>query len=151
MASMNTADPKNLARSLSVPERIVLAQAVTALLVLLAWVVIDRGEVASVLLGTLAVLLPNAWLAWQFRTTHGSGREVGQALAKFGLTIALILLVFVVFTPSAAGFFSTLVVCSLTPLLAPLFLAPATLAVVPQLPTQTPTRIKAPLAPQVSS
>ena len=106
MASMNTAEPKSVARSLSVPERIVLAQAVAALLVLLAWVVIDTAEIGSALLGTLAVLLPNAWLAWQFHKTHAAGREVGQALAKFGLTIALILLVFVAFTPSAAGFFS---------------------------------------------
>jgi len=128
------------ARTIAAPQQIVAAQAVAGAVVVLVWGLVNPAEMSSALLGALVVLLPNCWLAMQFRAAQPAGREVGQALAKFGLTVLLILAVFVVATPSAAGFFSTLVVCSLTPLLAPLFLMPARLAVVPRLPTQNAPR-----------
>ena len=128
------------ARTIAAPQQIVAAQAIAGAIVVLVWGLVNPAEMSSALLGVLVVLLPNCWLALQFRTTQPAGREVGQALAKFGLTVLLIFAVFVVSAPSAPGFFSTLVVCSLTPLLAPLFLLPARLAVVPRLPTQNAPR-----------
>lgn len=149
MASIDstTEPPSSLATGLSagigalpVPQRIVFAQALAGAVVGLVWMAVNVAELGSALLGGLVVLLPNGWLALQFRSTQPAGREVGQALAKFALTIALILLVFVVLKPSAAGFFSALVVCSLTPALLPMltpsFLQPAKLAVVPKLPKE---------------
>lgn len=125
---------RDVLRTLSVPQRILLAQAAAGAFVALIWALVDHAELGAAVLGGLVVLLPNSWLALQFQANRPAGREVGQALAKFVLAIGLILLVFVVFKPTAAGFFSALVVCSLTPILAPLFLQPAKLATVPKLP-----------------
>ena len=122
---------------ISIPYRIVLAQlAVGGFLSLGFGAVNGLAAGFAVALGTVIVVLPNAWLAWR---VTGSGaaespaRILALSLTKFLTTAGAAALALAVIKPSLAGFLAGLVATVLTAALVPPFLAPQQLARAPRL------------------
>ncbi|WP_244511110.1 ATP synthase subunit I [Vreelandella arcis] len=95
--------------------------------VLLAFIVVDGGSAISVALGALVAMLPQAFFVQRmaiFKQRHATSRNELRLFraeaGKFGLTVALFSLVFVLVPPSnPAFFFSAYVAVVLTHWLTP--------------------------------
>jgi F0F1-type ATP synthase assembly protein I len=115
----------------TLPFRIVAAQAGVAVLVAGLWSLagLDRG--VSSALGGVAVIVPNAFFAWRVTARADrptaldqARRLVGNSVAKFVLGAGLLVAVFVWCRPEPIAFFATLIAVQVTHLMAPLLDVP---------------------------
>ena len=93
--------------------RIVTLQACAAMVAAVGFLLLSADEASAALLAGAVGVIPSGYLAWRTQVERSPGRLLGQGMAKFGLTLLLMTLAFVWFSPPPFGFFATLVLMQL--------------------------------------
>ena len=104
----------------SLPLRVVALQLGSALVLAAALALVDPRQAGAALLAAAVSVVPGGSFAWRATKERSPGRLLGQGMMKFVLTVTLMALVFAVFKPPAAGFFSALVLMQLMYVVGPL-------------------------------
>ncbi|MEM7218357.1 MAG: ATP synthase subunit I [Pseudomonadota bacterium] len=115
------------------PQRVLLAQAATGLVVAMAVSIWGLEQGIAALVGLACVLAPNALLARQLQRGGDAHRLLLQGLVKFAATVLLLVIALKWLRPEAPGFFAGFGAAVLAQVFAPLGIRSPTLATVPQI------------------
>jgi hypothetical protein len=73
------------------------------------FVLVDSSQAFAALLAGAVVVVPNGYFAWRAGIERSPGRLLAHGVMRFVVTVALMSLSFVAFTPAPLGFFSAFV------------------------------------------